>query len=392
MTLLDPELAARAIERALARGGDLGELYAEDRRGFGVALDDGRIERPQAGAERGASVRVVDGDATYFGHVDGIAEDDLLRVADSVAQAVRGGDPRPVALQPPSRSHGTRSTSAPRTSTRRQGRHPARLRRARPRRRRSECPGQRLYAESRQRIEVYNSDGVAAADDRTRVRLGVQVVARRNGTVETGHETRGGHAGFELIADDPEAVADEAARKALTMLDAVDAPTGQMPVVVGPGFGGVLLHEAVGHGLEADAIQKRASVYAGRLGDKLADAFVTAYDDGRRQNEWGSDGIDDEGTPTQQHDDHRERHADLVPVRPAARAEGRRRLDRQRPPRIVPPPPGPAHDQHVLRARRRHAATSSSRASSAASTRSRSAAARSSRRPATSSSASPRAT
>jgi TldD protein len=126
----------------------------------------------------------------------------------------------------------------------------------------------------------------------------VQVVARRDGTVETGMETRGGHAGFELIADDPAQVADEAARKALTMLDAVDAPTGKMPIVVGPGFGGVLLHEAVGHGLEADAVQKRASVYAGRLGDKLAEAGVTAYDDGRRPNEWGSDGIDDEGTPT----------------------------------------------------------------------------------------------
>jgi len=127
----------------------------------------------------------------------------------------------------------------------------------------------------------------------------VQGGARRNGTVETGHETRGGHAGFDLIADDPEEVATEAARKALTMLDAVDAPTGRMPIVVGSGFGGVLLHEAVGHGLEADAIQKHASVYEGRLGEKLAGPGVTAYDDGARANEWGSDGIDDEGTPTQ---------------------------------------------------------------------------------------------
>jgi TldD protein len=83
------------------------------------------------------------------------------------------------------------------------------------------------------------------------------------------------------------------------MLDAVDAPSGRLPVVVGNGFGGVLLHEAVGHGLEADAVQKRASVYAGRIGERLAEAGVTAYDDGRRPNEWGSDGVDDEGTPTQ---------------------------------------------------------------------------------------------
>ena len=301
MTLLDPDLAARAIERALSRGGDLGEVYAEDRTAFGVALDDGRVERPQSGSGRGVSVRVVAGEATYFGHVDGIAEDDLLRVADSVAQAVSGGQPRTIALEAAKAVQGHAIAQPP------EGVDAATkadvLRRCNERARSAGDAVAQVsasYAENHQRIEVYNSDGVAAADDRTRVRLGVQVVARRNGTVETGHETRGGHAGFELIADDPEQVAAEAARKALTMLDAVDAPTGRMPIVVGSGFGGVLLHEAVGHGLEADAIQKEASIYAGRLGDKLAGDGVTAYDDGRRPNDWGSDGIDDEGTPTQQ--------------------------------------------------------------------------------------------
>jgi TldD protein len=155
------------------------------------------------------------------------------------------------------------------------------------------------YAEARRRVEVYNSDGCAAADDRTRVRLSAHVVARRGDRVETGTDTRGGHAGFELLAERPEEVAERAARKARTMLDARDAPTGRLPVVVGNGFGGVLLHEAVGHGLEADAVQKSASVYAGKLGEPLAAPFVTAYDDGARASEWGSDGIDDEGTPTQ---------------------------------------------------------------------------------------------
>jgi TldD protein len=117
--------------------------------------------------------------------------------------------------------------------------------------------------------------------------------------VETGTDTRGGHAGFELLHESPEAVAVSAAQKALTLLDAVDAPTGRLPVVVGNGFGGVLLHEAVGHGLESDAVQKRASVYAGKLGEQLADPLVTAYDDGHVAGEWGSDGVDDEGTPTQ---------------------------------------------------------------------------------------------
>jgi TldD protein len=296
------ELAADLLARALARGGDLAELYAEERSGLGLTLDDRRVERPQSGREIGASIRVVAGDSTYFGHVDGLAEEDLRRVAESVSQAVSGDRREPAAL----------SAAAEPTEAHAIGRRPESVDAASKADILRACDeaaralGGEVsqvtvsYAENRRRVQIFNSDGLAAADDRTRIRLGAQVVARRNGTVETGHETRGGHAGFELIAERPEEVAERAARKALTMLDAIDAPTGRMPVVVGNGFGGVLLHEAVGHGLEADAVQKRASVYAGKLGELIAPEFVVAYDDGRKPGEWGSDGIDDEGTPTQQ--------------------------------------------------------------------------------------------
>jgi TldD protein len=299
VTLLDPELAGRVIERALRRGGDFAELYAEERSGFALSLDDGNVERPQAGRELGASVRVVQGDASYFGYVDGLAEDDLLRVADSVAQALRGdarapdaiaalqaADGHPVARRPEEVEAAAKAEllRACNEAARSAGGDVAQVRIG--------------YSEARRRVEVFGSDGRAAADDRTRLRLGAQVVARRGDRVETGTDTLGGHAGWELLEDSPERVAESAAGKALTMLDAVDAPAGRLPVVVGNGFGGVLLHEAVGHGLESDAVQKRASVYAGKLGEQLAEPFVTAYDDGRREGEWGSDGIDDEGTPT----------------------------------------------------------------------------------------------
>src|SRR6476469_10030483 len=100
MTLIGNELAASVLERALTHGGDFGEVYAEDRYGFAVGLDDSKIERPQTGSERGACVRVVQGDATYFGHGDGLAEADILRIAESVSQAVRAGDPSvPAALK-----------------------------------------------------------------------------------------------------------------------------------------------------------------------------------------------------------------------------------------------------------------------------------------------------
>jgi TldD protein len=304
MSMVDPELAGRVLELALKQGGDLGELYVEDREGFSLSLDDGRIERPLAGSERGASVRVVRGEASYFGFVDGLGEEGLLRVADSVADAVRADErapQRPGAVRPADGHPVATRPEEVEASVK------ADLLRSCDERARA--AGAEVvqvtvgYGETRRRVEIFNSDGLAASDDRTRIRLSTQVVARRGGNgdarVETGSDTRGGHAGFELLAEDPEAVAESAARKALTMLDAVDAPTGRLPVVVGNGFGGVLLHEAVGHGLESDAVQKRASVYAGRIGDQLAQPGVVAYDDGRLPGQWGSDGIDDEGTPTQ---------------------------------------------------------------------------------------------
>ena len=300
MTLVSPELAARVLELAMSRGGDFGELYVEDRHAFSLTLDDGRVERPQDGRELGASVRVVQGDASYFGHVNGVAEGDLLRVAESVAQALRGRARVPVALgalewgrghpvaTPPDEVAAERKAELLRAcdeSARAEGSDVAQVR--------------VTYAEARRQVEVFNSEGCAAADDRTRVRLGAQAVARRDGRVETGTDTRGGHAGYEVLEERPGEVAASAARKALAMLGAREAPTGRLPVVVGNGFGGVLLHEAVGHGLESDAVQKSASVYAGRLGQRVAEPFVNAYDDGARVGAWGSDGIDDEGTPTQ---------------------------------------------------------------------------------------------
>ena len=349
VTLVDPELAERVIERALARGGDFAELYAEDgaasrsRSTTGASSARSRPRARRLGARGGGRLDLLRPRGR-------LAEAGPLRVADSVAQARARRRRAAGAARPASRPTATRSSvrpgtwparkadllracderaraagaRSPRCASATRGAPPGRgLQLRRP------CRGRRPHARAPRR----------------------QVVARRDDRVETGTDTRGGHAGFELLEADPEAVADEAARKALTMLDAVDAPTGPMPVVVGNGFGGVLLHEATGHGLEADAVQKRASVYAGRLGEQLAEPFVTAYDDGRRANEWGSDGIDDEGTPTQRTTVIEDGRADLLPLRPDARAQGRRRVHRQRAARVLPPPADPAHDEHLLRAR-----------------------------------------
>ena len=297
--LLAPDIAERVLTRALAKGGEFAEVFAERRAGLTMAIDESRIEAVQAGAEEGAGIRVLSGGTTYFAHVDGLDPADLERAADEAAAALGGERKEPRAL------HDEAPTPLPIEKP--PGEIPAErkaelLRELDERGRATGAEVAQLiasYAEARREVAVANSDGLFSGDDRTRARIGVQVVARRGDRVETGAETLGGHRGFELFDEDPGEIAAGAAGKALTLLDAGPAPSGSMPVVVGGGFGGVLFHEMTGHGLEADHVQKDASVYAGKLGEQVAQPLLNAYDDGRLPHEWGSDAIDDEGTPTQ---------------------------------------------------------------------------------------------
>jgi TldD protein len=301
VSIIDRDIAARVLERALSRGGDFAEVFAEERRGFSLSIDESRVERPQSGSERGAGVRVIDGEVTRFAHVDGLAEDDLMAAADGLAAALGGGGTEPVALEaanpPKLQEIDVDPASVP-------AERKAEVLRELDERARSAGPeiaqASASYSEGRRLVAVFNSEGLEATDDRTRVRLGAQVVARKDGTVETGFETLGAHRGFELLDGDPARIAEQAASKALELLGADPAPAGEMTVVVGGGFGGVLFHEMTGHGLEADAVQKGASVYAGKMGEKIAEPLLTAYDDGSMPGEWGTGAIDDEGTPCRQ--------------------------------------------------------------------------------------------
>jgi TldD protein len=264
-----------------------------------MAIDESRVESVQSGAEQGAGVRVIGDGTTYFAHVDGLDSADIERAAEEAAAALRAerAEPRPlqaVATTPQAVEQRPADVPAERKA--------ALLRELDERGRGAGAEIAQFmasYAEVRREVTVANSEGLYTGDDRTRVRIGAQAVARRGSTVETGAETLGGHRGFELFDGDPGEIAASAARKALVLLDAGPAPAGSMPVVVGGGFGGVLFHEMTGHGLEADHIQKGASVYIGKLGEQVAQPLLTAYDDGRMPNEWGSDSIDDEGVPTQ---------------------------------------------------------------------------------------------
>ena len=299
--MLDADLVNRTLAFAMRTGADFAEVFAEDRRSSSAILDDGRVEEVVSGRDRGAGIRVVAGDTTGFAHTADLSATGLAAAADAAAAAARrgGGGTQTVpvgALQTPRRLQvrippeevpkdrkvalltaadgAARSTGGAITQV------------------------SARYGDGRRRILVADSDGLFSCDDQVRTLFSVSCVATGDTGMQTGRESAGRTSGFELFdAYDVEDMARRAAQRALTKLTARPAPSGEMPVVVGPGGGGVLFHEACGHGLEADLVAKSASVFAGRIGETVAAPMVTLIDDGTMAGEWGHYGIDDEGKP-----------------------------------------------------------------------------------------------
>lgn len=301
--MIDESTIRRVLDVGLARGSDFAEVFVEDRRSSSALLDDGKIEELTSGRDRGAGIRVVVGDSTGFAHTSDLTEAGLVAAARAAAAASHAA------------SAGRRVASLEQVDA------PARTRfeldpAAVPKARKVEllqvaddaarAAGAAItqvtarYADSRRRILVANSDGVLAADDQVRTVLSVACVASGDSGMQTGRESVGRTIGFELfdridVAD----LARRAAHRALTKLGARPAPSGEMTVVIGPGGGGVMFHEACGHGLEADLVAKGASVFAGRIGEQVASPLVTLVDDATMAGEWGCFTIDDEGHPAQ---------------------------------------------------------------------------------------------
>jgi TldD protein len=299
--VVEESVLQRVLSAALRTGGEFAEVFVEDRRNAGARLDDGRIEEFTAGRERGAGIRVVSGTSTGFAHTADLSEAGLTEAAQAAAAAARGSEGRTtvVALAPRPAPPRHEVLIAPESVEK--ARKAELLARADDAAR-SEGGAIRqvsaAYADGRRRILVANSDGLLAEDDQVRTRFMVSVVASGDSGLQTGYDAPGQTVGFEFFDDvDPEEVARTAAGRALRMLDARPAPSGKLPVVLRQGAGGVLFHEACGHGLEADLVNRNASVFRGRVGDQVASPLVTLVDDGTFARGWGAFAIDDEGHP-----------------------------------------------------------------------------------------------
>ena len=303
--LIEHDVLQATLDHALSRGGDFAEVFVEDRRSSSGRFDDGRIEELVSGRDRGAGLRVVRGDTTGFAHTADLSP--RRTAASGRGGGRRGprrrrrdahgrarGRPRPIRSTPTSCCR-RRSRSAARSSC-----WPAPM--PRPATAGSAVTSVTAsYADARRRILVANSDGLLADDDRVRTRMSVQCVATGDTGMQTGYEAPGPHDGLRALRHvrargrRPQGGRQRARRCSKRC----PAPSGRLPVVLKRGAGGVLFHEACGHGLEADHILKDASVFKGQMGDAVASPLVTLVDDGGYAHEWGTLAIDDEGHAAQ---------------------------------------------------------------------------------------------
>jgi TldD protein len=280
-------------------GAEDGELFLEYRQSEGISFDDGRVRSASFDTTQGFGLRAVSGEATGYAHSSEMSEAALQRAATTV-RAVHSGHGGVLADAPAPTNRGLYTDTNP------LGEIPfedkvklltdidayARGKDPRIRQVMASLSGEW------QAVQIIRPDGYRVADIRPLVRLNVAVVTADGDRMETGSHGTGGRTGFQAYFDPAhwQAQVDEALRQAVVNLDSTPAPAGEMQVVLGPGWPGVLLHEAIGHGLEGDFNRKKTSAFAGLMGQRIAAPGVTVVDDGTLRDRRGSITVDDEGT------------------------------------------------------------------------------------------------
>src|SRR5690554_4738619 len=299
---LDLSVLDRTMAELMSRRLDYGDLYFQSTRYESWAVEDGKVKEGVFSIDQGVGVRAIVGEKTGFAYADQLDAESLLDAAEAARGIAKSGGEGRVKVSAPVRGHGLYPATdpLPTLDDERKVELHAHLdryvRKLDPRVIQVVGSLAGVY----ELVLIRTSEGVLAADVRPLVRMNVSVIVEQNGRREQGYAGGGGRADYSLIVDNnlAERLAREAVRQANVNLEATQAPAGNMPVVLGPGWPGVLLHEAIGHGLEGDFNRKRTSAFSGRIGERVATDACTVVDDGTLPGRRGSLNVDDEGTPT----------------------------------------------------------------------------------------------
>jgi TldD protein len=299
--MLNKQLVREVLAAALSTGGDFAEIFVEDRFNNSIEMIKGKVEKSLTGRDYGIGIRIFQGFNSVYTYTCENSQGHLIEVAKKAAAALKGVPSSAMVdfvMEAPRNNHAVKIkpltvSKSNKVELMRSGNHAAESY--------SDAINQVVvtYLDYTQNVLIANSEGKFVEDERTRTRYIINSVAQRDGKMQHGSIGKGSGKGFELYDEiDVTWIGKESARIATTMLDAKASPSGKFPVVLDNKFGGVIFHEACGHGLEATSVAKGNSVFADKLGQKIASDVVSAVDDGTISNEWGSANYDDEGTPT----------------------------------------------------------------------------------------------
>ena len=300
--MISKKIAIDVLNAGLATGADFAEIYIEERISNVIIIDNGKVENAIIGKTYGAGIRLLQNLRSVYGYTNDISKSGLLKLATSLSNSFKGKqevkveslkikkskniNPIGVSFESVDKSeivdYLKKGVKAMQDYDKRIIRTSASI------------------SFSHKNSIIFNSKGLILKDEIERARLALSCVAAEGEKIETGYTAPGASAGFDYFKKhfDTVALGTDAARQAIVMLGAKECPSGKMPVVIGNGFGGVLFHESCGHPLEASAVSKNLSVFAGKMGQQIASPLVTAIDDGTIENAWGSNTIDDEGNKT----------------------------------------------------------------------------------------------
>lgn len=299
--MLEKSLVEKILNEALSTGGDFAEIFVEKKNNCGLFMIDGKIESSLSGRDFGIGIRIFKDLYSVYGYTNDMTEENLLKTARKIAEAVKGtrADITINLLKQDIKNY-NKIEIYPETVLKKNKIDVMRRGYAAAKEYDSEISQVRVsYSDLKQNILVANSEGIWAEDERVRGRIRIESVASSGTEMQTGSMGPGASKGFEFFEKmDIESYGREASRIAKTILHADYSPSGKMPVIIDNGFGGVIFHEACGHGLEATSVAKGNSVFAGKIGQMIASPVVSAVDDGTIPNEWGTINIDDEGTPS----------------------------------------------------------------------------------------------
>jgi len=291
------------LAEALSQGGDYADLYFEYLLTSSISLDESIVKSATQGVSMGVGIRVIAGERTGYAYSDDLSPDKIRKAAGVAAHIAAA----PAKIARFDLNEGRRHNLYPVLTAPTETAFSDRVELVKRADRAARAADPRVfqvqayYADNLRQVLVATSEGVLTLDRQPLARLGVSAIARQNGgPPQRGHAGGGGRVELDFFQHEktPEHFAAEAVREAIVMLDAVDAPAGEMTVVLGPGWPGILLHEAVGHGLEADFNRKGVSAFSGRIGQKVASELCTVIDDGTIGSRRGSLNVDDEGHPT----------------------------------------------------------------------------------------------